>query len=201
MAQGWVCVEEYPAPDGTFTDGLQYADYNESVETAKMLRMAAAEYKSSGKPFFIGLGVTKPHASWNVDKYFFDMYSGANAPPLAGNQYSPRNVPDIAFTAELDGQANFSLTGPPGIPDSQGPAIYPLPSPGHNPIPGWFQRDMRAGYWAALSMADHHLGIALDALDETGLQQETLVIFTAVRCLPYPPPVCCSQSHLGVLSH
>ena len=177
--QGWVCVDDAFSPTAPFADGLQFADYNESVETAHTIAMATAAYKQSGKPFFIGLGVTKPHATWHVAKHYYDMYAGDNAPPLATHPYSPHNVPDIAFTAELDGQRNFSLSGPPGIPDSPHAAVYPLPSPGSNTVPVWFQRVMRAGYWAALSMADFHLGIALDALEASGVADDTLVIFTA----------------------
>jgi hypothetical protein len=57
--------------------------------------------------------------------------------------------------------------------------MFPLPRPGSNTIPEWFERVMRAGYFAAVSLADHHLGIALDALDESGLADQTLTIFTA----------------------
>ena len=41
------------------------------------------------------------------------MYSGDNAPPIAKNRFSPTDIPDIAFTAEFDGQPNISLCGPP----------------------------------------------------------------------------------------
>lgn len=110
--------------------------------------------------------------------YFYNKYMQAK-PPLAPNRFSPHGVPDIAFTAEFDGQRNFTLAGPDVIPDSEGPLTVDLPSPGNDSVPEWFNRVIRAGYFSAVSLADHHLGIALDALAESGVENDTLVVFTA----------------------
>eukprot|EP00040_Diaphanoeca_grandis_P036805 m.236607 g.236607 ORF g.236607 m.236607 type:complete len:581 (-) comp33689_c0_seq1:77-1819(-) len=180
-----VCVEpNHPNPneslDGFFQDGIRFADYNESMETVTTIMLAAKTVNDTGQPFFVGLGVTKPHYSWNIPEYFFSMYEHAQ-PPLATHQFAPKDVPDIAFTAEFDGMPNLTVTGPgiPGVPGSLGPATFPMPYPGNNTFPRWFQRALRNGYWSAISMADHHLGIALDALQESGVGQHTLTVFTA----------------------
>lgn len=110
--------------------------------------------------------------------YFYKKYMAAQ-PPLAQNRYSPKGVPDIAFTAEFDGQRNFTLAGASIIPDSQGPLTVDLPSPGNDTVPEWFNRVIRAGYFSAISLADQHLGIALDALAASGVENDTLVLFTA----------------------
>ena len=140
--------------------------------------MAADLYKRTKRPFFIGLGVTKPHADWNVPMYLYKKYMDAK-PPLPANRYAPQGVPDIAFTDEFDGQRNMTLAGPDIIPDSQGPLTVDLPSPGSDVIPAWFDRVIRAGYFAAVSLADQHLGIALTALEESGVANDTVVLFTA----------------------
>eukprot|EP00912_Choanoflagellata_sp_UC4_P000532 UC4_evm4s330 len=183
--KGAVCVEpdfKESANGKPFLDNIRFADYNESTETALTIQAAASTYKKSQKPFFIGLGVTKPHYSWNVPDYFYKMYMDA---PLALHQSSPKGVPDIAFTGELDGMTTIGIGNSKGIPNSEGPAEFNLPIPGNNSFPGWFQSILRAGYWSAISLADHHLGIALDALDSTGLASETLTIFTADHGVPY----------------
>lgn len=69
IAKAKVCIQPdlaHQSPDGTFLDNHRFADYNESVEAARNIQIAAKVYKETGRPFFIALGVTKPHADWNV---------------------------------------------------------------------------------------------------------------------------------------
>jgi membrane-anchored protein YejM (alkaline phosphatase superfamily) len=99
--------------------------------------------------------------------------------PLPDNMYSPANQPEIAFTAELDGQENISLGNSTAIPGSlaQGQTdTWAVPMPNDNTVPDWASKIIRAGYYSAVSMADYHLGMALDALDELGLRNSTIVV-------------------------
>ena len=94
----------------------------------------------------------KPHQPWHVPQYFYDQYTAGKI-PLPTNAFAPKNVPDIAFTAELDGQNGSALYGTGHIDNSPGAAHFLEPIPGNNTFPDWFTSIMRAGYYSALSMA------------------------------------------------
>lgn len=172
-----VCVEPTPSnatKQQPFNE-LNYADYNETLSTINNLRYAA----QSGRPFFIGLGVTKPHQPWHVPEAYYRHYMDL---PIAVHTQAPTNVPDVAFTAEFDGQNFITVGDSRAVPGSQAPSggqSWPLPWPGSNTIPRWAQQALRAGYYSAVSLADHHLGMVLDELDALGLTNDTLVVMTS----------------------
>eukprot|EP00730_Choanoeca_flexa_P010406 TRINITY_DN1783_c0_g1_i2.p1 TRINITY_DN1783_c0_g1~~TRINITY_DN1783_c0_g1_i2.p1 ORF type:complete len:562 (+),score=107.18 TRINITY_DN1783_c0_g1_i2:179-1687(+) len=171
-----VCVR----PDAQSQDN-QFADYNETVETVNNLRYAADQYHNNGKPFFIGLGVTKPHAKWNVPERYFREYMNSSF-PLPDNIYAPSNQPEIAFTAELDGQEQISLGNSTAIPGSKASGsmnTWNVPNPVRNDVPSWASKILRAGYYSAVSLADYHLGMVLDELEALGLSNNTIVIMFA----------------------
>lgn len=89
-----------------------------------------------------------------------DMYPPAPkiAPPT--NPYSPEGVPDVAFTAEMDGQAVLTIDqsnpliapmAPKGVTGEQ---TFLLPRPGNNTIPEWFTQQVRLGYYSAVTHSD-----------------------------------------------
>lgn len=120
----------------------------------------------------------KPHQPWHVPQYFYDQYL-SNDFPLPQNAFAPKNVPEIAFNAELDGQSESSLFGPFDLKSSEGNKTFWQPYPGNNTFPDWFTKIMRAGYYSAVSMSDYHIGRVLDKLEELDLVNDTVVVFVA----------------------
>jgi arylsulfatase A-like enzyme len=69
-------------------------------------------------------------------------------------------------------------------PSSVGDALYSLP-PGNLPDAPETRRDM-AAFKASARSLDHGVGMVLEALDEQGLSDDTLIIFTTDHGLAFP---------------
>ena len=136
------------AADGTDaeqTDGIAAA------EAVKMLQRHASGEKA---PFYMAVGLFRPHTPYVAPKKYFDMY------PLDSIK-----VP----------------TEPEGYLDT-------LPAPARQSIRRKKQqidladdvaRQVIQAYYASITFADAQLGIILDALKETGLDKNTIVLFTS----------------------
>jgi len=61
-------------------------------------------------------------------------------------------------------------------PNATGLQSYPVPSPGNNTVPPFFQNYMRLGYYTAVTTSDRHFGMVMDALEATGLANTTIVV-------------------------
>ena len=106
------------------------------------------------EPFFLALGIFKPHAPYKVPKRYWDMYRGEDIPPIEAPA-RPRNAPEIAF------HANHEILGEPRAPRT---------------LDTEAKREIRHGYYAAMSFADAQFGRVLDALEELKLRDNTIVV-------------------------
>ena len=163
----------------------QYSDYNTTVAAAATLARMAA---NASRPFALFLGLHNPHGAWSTPAEIMDLDPAATsmAPPRFA--FSPRGAPDVAFTAELDGDDVLAMdfsepalanrSHDPGLPDNaSGVVAFKCPSPGNNTVPQWFSQYMRLGYRTAVTATDTHLGMMLDALERSGRAADTLVVF------------------------
>ena len=126
------------------TDGIAA---NEAITRLK-------QYQSNKKPFFLAVGLYRPHTPFVAPKKYFDLY------PL-----EDINVPTV----------------PPGY-------LETLPPPARKALRAHKEqinldphlaRQAIQAYHASISYADSQIGRILDALDETGLASNTIVIFTS----------------------
>jgi iduronate 2-sulfatase len=119
--------------------------------------LAITELRALAKkpePFFLALGLFKPHSPYKVPKRYWDMYRREDIPaiePVA----RPRNAPEIAF------HANHEILGEPSA---------------RRMLDDEAKREIRHGYYAAMSFADAQFGRVLDALDELKLLDNTIVV-------------------------
>jgi arylsulfatase A-like enzyme len=132
------------APDEEQTDGIA------ATEAAAQLR----KYAALKRPFFLAVGLFRPHTPYISPKKYFDMY-----PP------EKIEVPKVP-AGYLD-----TLPKPAASSISRKRDQLNLPTE-------IAQRSMQA-YYASISFADAQLGRVLAALDETGLAKHTIVVFTS----------------------
>jgi arylsulfatase A-like enzyme len=113
------------------------------------------ELKSRQQPFFLAVGFVKPHLPFVSPQRYWDLYDPAKI-ELAPNKYRPKDAPDYAI---LPGG---ELRNYKDIPETS--------------IPDDLARQLKHGYYAAISYMDAQVGKVLDELERLGLRENTIVI-------------------------
>jgi iduronate 2-sulfatase len=125
-------------------------------ELADLAVAALGELKESGQPFFLAVGFIKPHLPFVAPKKYWDLYDPASI-PIAPNPFHPKGAPAIA----LNGIGELRSYG--GVP--AGPRL-----------PDAYARQLKHGYYAAVSYMDAQVGKVLDQLDRLGLRENTIIV-------------------------
>lgn len=131
-----------------------YADGRIAAEAVRRLRQAA----ESDTPFFLAVGFAKPHLPFCAPSKYWNLYDPEQF-DLTSRDTLPEGAPSYAGKTKIHELTNFK----------------PIPPNGEN-IPAEMQRTLIHGYFAALSYMDAQLGKVLDALDRTGLADNTIVM-------------------------
>jgi len=139
--------ESADVPDHSYQDG-----YNTEVAIATMKEMA----KDTDQPFFLGLGFKLPHLDWNAPQKYWDLYH-RDSIPLATNTTAPENG------AAMGLHASFELRVRDGIPKS-------------GPIEGELAVTCKHAYLASVSYVDALIGKMLEALDDAGIRDNTIIM-------------------------
>ena len=140
--------ESADVPDNTYEDG-----YNTDLAIATMKDMLK---NGGGKPFFLGLGFTKPHLNWVSPKRYWDLYDEAKL-PLTTQPYGPTDG------AAMGLHASFELRTRHGIPKE-------------GDIDPEMARTLMHAYLACVSYVDAQIGRMIDALDEAGIRDNTIIV-------------------------
>jgi iduronate 2-sulfatase len=140
--------EAADVPDDAYPDGAMATEAIKRLQAAKQQPM---------QPFFMALGFVKPHLPFCAPKKYWDRHD-AGAFKLAEVRRPPEGAPKFApqFGGELRQYRD--------VPDK-------------GPLSDEVQRKLIHGYYAAASYMDAQLGRVLNALDETGLAKNTIVVF------------------------
>jgi len=103
------------------------------------------------KPFFLAAGLHKPHQPWVGPVEFFDQHPAENIvlPPIPASDRSDSPAPS---TLVLEDDAAHSELQ---------------------------KKQAIAAYHAMVTMADHHVGRMLKGLEDLGLADSTIVVFTS----------------------
>jgi len=136
--------EAADVPDSAYPDGRN-TDY-----TIKQLN------RLKDKPFFIAMGLYKPHLPFNAPKKYWDIYKPEDI-KLAENPFIPKDAPNYATTSWGELRNYY------GIP-KKGPCSDEL---AHRLI---------HGYYACISYIDTMIGRLLDELDRLKLRDNTVII-------------------------
>ncbi len=133
-------------PDVTYADG-----YNTQQAIATLREMVKQD-----KPFFLALGFKLPHLNWVAPKKYWDLYEPEKI-PLATQTSAPENG------AAMGLHASFELRTRAGIPKI-------------GPIEPELANTLKHAYLASVSYVDAQLGLMIDALEETGVRNNTIII-------------------------
>ena len=143
------------AQDGTDdeqTDGLA------ATAALSLLRQRAPgkgtgkQAEHEGKPFFLAVGFYRPHTPYVAPKPYFDRYDLAATPLPAHSSDDAAHRPAAAY------QSGQKITE--SMSDEQ-------------------RREAIRAYHASVTFMDAQVGRLLDGLDELGLAENTIVVFTS----------------------
>lgn len=119
----------------------------------------------SNKPFFLAVGMKKPHLPFCAPKKYWDLYDRASM-PLASYRKKALNSPKFAYhnCGELQSYTDI----PPIISFSDIDNVI---------IPDDKARELIHGYYAAISYIDAQIGKLLDELKRKQMLDNTIIVF------------------------
>jgi iduronate 2-sulfatase len=138
-------TEMADVPDNGYSDG-KLAD--KAIEELRLLK---------NKPFFLAVGIRKPHLPFTAPKKYWDMYD-PNELKLAENNYPPESA--TPYTMNNYGELRN---------------YYQMPK-GNKPVNDQQARQLIHGYFACVSFIDAQIGRIVDELDRLGLKENTIII-------------------------
>ena len=142
-----------PAYEAAAVADTAYGDGK--VAEAAVVELAG--FAKSGRPFFLAVGLRKPHLPFNCPQRYWTMHPPESV-ALPENDFPPRDSVGYALSEDLQ-----EIRAYVGIPR------YP-------PIPTPEARTLVRGYRACVSYADALAGRVLDALQAEGLAENTVVV-------------------------
>ncbi|MCC5931536.1 MAG: sulfatase [Cyclobacteriaceae bacterium] len=113
--------------------------------------------KDSDAPFFLGVGFYKPHLPFNAPRKYWDIY----------------DHDAISLTSQPEYPENGSVYGLHSFGELRNYTNIPK---GNEPIPDDMARMLIHGYYACISYIDAQIGIIMDALEKSGLKENTIVV-------------------------
>ena len=131
-------------------DGSDQPDWKTATKSIELLK----RFKKEKQPFFLAAGLIRPHYPNVAPSQYFDLYpySEMKLPEVRPDDW--KDMPKAGIS-----HSNSMHFGIDRFPDNQ--------------------RRMWSGYLATVTYMDEQVGRMLNALDELGLDKETLVIFTS----------------------
>ena len=151
--------KQEPTPRNSRGPAFEGADVPDDTFTdgqnAKLAVATLGVMAKQQRPFFLALGFSKPHLPFVAPKKYWDLYDPAKI-QLAPNKFRPKDAPDYAI------QPGGELRNYHGIPEGS--------------IPDDLARQLKHGYYAAISYMDAQLGLVLDELDRLDLAKNTIVV-------------------------
>ena len=117
--------------------------------------------RQRARPFFLALGLVRPHRRWIAPARYFDLYPPDSIVVTPSPDDDLADVPAIAVKTQPQPLPGLPLLGrePPGlVRDAR------------------LRRQAIAAYQACVSFADAQVGLVLDALDRRDRWQDTVVV-------------------------
>ncbi|GAB4181995.1 MAG: sulfatase [Terrimicrobiaceae bacterium] len=133
------------------------ADYPDAMITDAAIAKLDELSKDPSKPFLLMVGYLKPHLPFNAPAKYWDLYDPSKLPKPANPRF-PVGAPDYAHNDYND------LAGYRDIPKAPEPLDRNL------------AENLVHGYYACVSFIDAQIGRLLEALENSGLADNTIVV-------------------------
>ena len=140
--------------NGPTTECADVAD-NDYRDGATADRAIATLGEIVDRPFFLAMGMSKPHLPFCAPKRYWDMYDPAKI-ELADNPYPPKDVPKMAMTNWGEMRKYHGV-------------------PAKGPVSEEMARNLVHGYSACVSYIDAQVGRVIGELDRLGLRENTVI--------------------------
>jgi arylsulfatase A-like enzyme len=124
-------------------------------KVAELAVVTLRELSQKPEPFFLAVGFIKPHLPFVSPRKYWDLYDPDKI-QLAPNSFRPKDAPEYAI-----------------LPGGELRNYHGIPS---GSIPDNLARQLKHGYFAAISYTDAQVGRVLDELDRLDLASNTVVI-------------------------
>ncbi len=135
---------------------VQDHEYIDGYHTELAIATLKDMVEKNDIPFFLGLGFRLPHLDWNAPKKYWDLYDRHKI-PMSKQTEAPEDG------AAMGLHASFELRVRHGIPKS-------------GPIEGELARTLKHAYLASVSYVDAQIGKMINALEEAGVRENTIII-------------------------
>ncbi|MCH8512599.1 MAG: sulfatase-like hydrolase/transferase [Kiritimatiellae bacterium] len=148
-------------------------EHHNSAWVAETVIEGMKRAKREGKPFYISGNFQDPHNPCMVPEPWASMYDPKDMPAFGFKPGEPECFADKPpFYAEI-----LKTEGPYAAKYSEGPS-GPT-NAAHLRFDERQTRENAAAYYGMVSLMDHHVGRILDALEEMGEMENTIVVFTS----------------------
>jgi arylsulfatase A-like enzyme len=148
-------VEKTDLPNNAYNDGANVLQARDIL----------GELSKSKKPFFLAVGLAKPHLPFVAPKKYWDMYKREDM-PLAKYQQVTSNPIEPAYHTSGEIRAYTDIEPVEDFSDMKvGVKISEEK-----------QRELIHAYYAAISFTDANVGVLLNTLDSLGLTKNTIVV-------------------------
>ena len=139
-------------------DGADQPDFKSAVKTIELLR----QRKEDNKPFFLAVGLVRPHYPMVAPQSYFDLYPWQEIELPETREGDLQDIPKVGM-----GQTRSDRNAIGKYVDNQ--------------------KRMWAGYYASVTFMDEQVGKILDELDRLRLTESTVIVFTSDHgyCLLY----------------
>ena len=137
-------------------------DFYTDGKTSRLAVQTLAELKKKEQPFFLAVGFSKPHLPFVSPKKYWELYD-PNTLPDTSSKY-PEGSPVFASDNDSGELRSYSNIPPKGKKGE------------FTALPDKLAKQLRHGYYAAVSYTDANLGLLLDALDREGLADNTAIV-------------------------
>ena len=114
------------------------------------------KFSKTNENFFLAFGLYRPHTPFVAPKKYYDLYDSKDL-----------EIPEISI--------EYLNT----IPKTAAQSVRPINKPEHHDIDEDLAKTIKKAYYATTTFVDAQVGRVLDKLKETGLDKNTIVVFTS----------------------
>ena len=166
-------VPDFPRPAKTPVNGGANFDWSpvdvtdeEMGDYKTVQRGVDYLFEKHDKPFFLAIGLIRPHLPWYVPQKYFDMY------PLEGILLPTTISNDLDDLPEMGKRMATTIYGTVGAPEARrGLSDHQFILQNNQ-----WKKAVQA-YVASISFADAQIGRLLDALEKSAYNKNTIIVF------------------------